>query len=109
VPAAPLWGFGTETRPPSLDDYDIELEVPGRLRWGDDVEIDAAATVGLREVDGDNQIVGRANECDAAGVLSLDIGGSIVMLELANRPSADLAGAIVSVRVQRLEIHPAEF
>jgi hypothetical protein len=93
--------------PPGLQDYDVELEVPGKLRWGQDAEIDAGARAGLRELDGESQIVGRAVECDTAGVLSLEIGGTIVMVELSSHPFADVAGATVSVRVQHLEIYPS--
>jgi hypothetical protein len=93
--------------PPGFRDYDVELEVPGKLRWGKDVDIDEGAPAGLRQFDGEGQIVARAVECDAAGVLSLELGGTIVMVELSNRPSADVAGATVSVRVQHLEIYPS--
>lgn len=93
--------------PPELQDYDVELNIPGQLRWGAEAEIDAAAAAGISRVGAETRVVGRVVECDDIGVLSLELAGSLVMVELADGPPSDVAGANVSLRIRRLELYPS--
>ena len=68
--------------------------------------MDVDAPSGFRQRDGETQIVARVVECDAAGVRSVELGGTLVMVELSNRPSLDVTGATVSIRVKHLAIYP---
>ena len=93
--------------PPELQDYDVELEVPEQLRWGQDAGVDAEAAAGISHLGSDTRIVGRVLECDDVGVLSVEVAGTLIMVELTERPPANIAGANVSLRVRRLELYPS--
>jgi hypothetical protein len=94
--------------PPELREYDVELDVPGQIRWGQDAEIDAMSAPGISRLGEEVRVVGRVLDYDDVGVLSLEFAGTLVMVQVADGPSPDVVvGTVVSVRVRQLEIYPS--
>jgi hypothetical protein len=100
-------GIWRGSRSPQIGQCDVELDIPGRLRWGHGIAKSNRTSAGLRELDGECELVGRAIEWDGAGVLTIEVGGGIVLVETADRPADDVVAGYVALRVPVLELYPS--
>lgn len=87
----------------SGESIDVELEFPNARSWGDIV---SSASAGAARSISSDLIVGTVLEFFDDGVLMVKIGGSIVQVELDDRPASDPAGETVAFSPDDLEIYP---
>lgn len=90
--------------PPTLGEaVDVELDIPDRLHWSEVDVVDAEPGL-LREP----ETVARARvvAVDEDGVLTLAVGGAILLLETYGPAPDDLPGRVVQVRAERISVWP---
>jgi hypothetical protein len=94
-------------QPPRLhEEYDVELEIPGRLTWGDSIHQVHAGREAIESGMGTVGLVGRIVSVDEDGCLALQIGDSIVLVDATGVPS-DVQG-FLQVVIPLLRLHPVE-
>ena len=70
-------------------EYDVELEVPGTLRWGREIRGKSETTVAeerIFEQGGTVHLVGRLESIDEQGTGTIRFGGDIVLIEIVDVP-----------------------
>ncbi|NTW41720.1 MAG: hypothetical protein HGA44_17880 [Cellulomonadaceae bacterium] len=83
------------------DSLDVELDIPGRLTWGEDVE----CVEGTGSQSGPGWLAGSIDAIDGE-VVTLRVGDSLVLLEVIDRPPSPDVGKRVAVRPGELEAWP---
>jgi len=101
--ATAVWRGGTL---PDPGDYDVELEVPIELQWGRDLRERENLAAGIQQTADGYRLSGRAVDLGSDGVLAIDVGGSILMLDTTGTPPADIVGRMVELESPVLELYP---
>jgi hypothetical protein len=93
--------------PPSVGETNVELTLPGPLRWGTEVMPAASGErTGIRE---DGSVVALVDEIDVDGVMKLRIGYGLVMIAPTGNQPPISAGDLVHIQGTEIEIHPVNF
>jgi hypothetical protein len=91
---------------PDTGDHDVEVEIPVALHWGRDLRERATPAVGIQQTADGYRLTGRVVDHGSDGVLAIDLGGSIVMLDAEGTPPADVVGRMVEFDSPVLELYP---
>lgn len=94
--------------PPQLGSLDVEWAVPGRFWWEDDLRVRPAqgGVIDLR--DQQHPVTGKAVAYDDRGVLTLQIGDGLVLVETNGKAPRSLIGETVEVDSPLIEIFPTK-
>ncbi|MEA2274338.1 MAG: hypothetical protein QOI98_3046 [Solirubrobacteraceae bacterium] len=91
---------------PDPGDYDVELDIPVELRWGRDLRERENLAPGIEQTSDGYRLAGRAVDLGSDGVLAIDLGGSIVMLDTEGTPPTNVVGKMVEFDSPVLELYP---
>jgi hypothetical protein len=91
---------------PDPGDYDVELEIPIVLHWGRDLRKLETPTAGIQQTADGYRLTGLAVDLGPDGALTVDLGGSIVMLDTEGTPPANAVGRMVEFDSPVLELYP---
>ena len=91
--------------PPHPGEHDVELEVADPLRWGRDLREYRGPAAAIEQTEGGYRLRGRAVRLDD-GVLAVDVGGGILMLDTEGDPPAEVAGRMLEFDSPVLELYP---
>lgn len=82
-------------------EYDVEVEVPGVVTWGSEIS-ETLAEESICEEDGRVCLVGRVQSLSDDGVAAIQLGGDVVLVELADAPRAIPRAVLIRVPEIRL-------
>jgi hypothetical protein len=91
---------------PDPGDHDVEFEIPIELQWGRNLRERANLAPGIEQTSDGYRLAGRAVDLGSDGVLAIDVGGSIVMLDTDGTPPANVVGRMVEFDSPVLELYP---
>jgi hypothetical protein len=94
-----------ETPPMAMTDVDVELEVPGEVDWRG-ILVARELPGHLVPVEDEMLLRGVVQDIDQDGVLTLRIGGAVVLLDTVGEPPLDVVGEHVAVLARHTEIYP---
>jgi len=81
----------------------VEFTIPAVLRWAD---VRPALESGFA-IEGNRIVIRcRVDAVDEQHVVTLDVGGAVILAEFADGPSEDPVGATIELPDTRLEIYP---
>jgi hypothetical protein len=92
--------------PPRPGEHDVEIEIPGTYRWGDNVRPGGSLATSLSTTHEGFRVTGRAVGLDPDGMLWLDVDGGVVMVETDGQPPQDIVGRVIELDAPALEIYP---
>lgn len=82
--------------------YEVEIEVPGILRWGESIKASEKNTTSISN-EGDNiYIVGIVNSIDENGVVVVQIGNEAILVETVNWPT--ITPHFAQIKVERIKL-----
>lgn len=94
--------------PARVGPAEVEWAVPGRFWWQDDLRVRPAQGGVLDLRDEEHPVTGTAVAFDAAaGVLTLEISGGLVLVDTNGDAPADLIGQTVEVDSPLIELFPS--
>jgi hypothetical protein len=101
--SAGIWRSDT---PPDPGEYDVELEIPGTLRWEHEIHPGVGPGPGLGETPDAYLVTGRVVNLEPDGSLTLDVDGSVVMVDTDGSLPAGMVGELVELHTPVLELYP---
>jgi hypothetical protein len=96
-------GCWTTELPTPGRSYHVEFEIEDELAWGQQVRLASGDGVSLAIVGGDVRIRAGCEAVDG-GLVTLSVGGSLLMVEVADAPVDLAAGTVVEVVLEKQAI-----
>lgn len=93
---------------PVPGEFEVDWQVPGRFYWGDDIRVRDArrAVLFLDARDEVLPLIGHVVAIDAAGMLTLGVGGEPITIATAGTPPIGIVGQTVEVDGVLIEVTP---
>jgi hypothetical protein len=89
--------------PTAGQEYDVELEIEGPLRWGTDIVITPADQPHVTSSESDVRIRGVVDSLGESDWAAVRLGSAILMIETEGKPFEP--GTFVEVRGRKLTLH----